>query len=189
MTQHNNLYLSFFLITLYMVVTYHIIALKYRKSRYFLYHSKISRIFLVSLHVFIVITNIFFYFWLIARDFNPVYVFVSVIGLLLFAAGLSIIFWGGYSLRKAVFVPGNNLKISGPFAHVRHPMYLGGIVGAFGLALFAGSLHAFIYSIILAAVLSHIADAEEEELKERFGQQYTEYTKAVPKLFPHFTYF
>jgi len=38
---------------------------------------------------------------------------------------------------------------------------------------------------VLALVLSHIADAEEEELKERFGNQYVEYAKRIPKLFPH----
>ncbi|MCZ7355761.1 MAG: isoprenylcysteine carboxylmethyltransferase family protein [Candidatus Methanoperedens sp.] len=170
-----------------MVITYHIIALKYRKSYGFTYFGKISKIFLVSLHVFIVVTNILLYFWLILKDFNPISEIFSALGFLLFAAGIFIIFWGGYSLRKAVFVPENKLRVVGPFIYVRHPMYLGGIIGAFGLALSAGSFLALIYSIILAAVLSHIADAEEEDLTARLGQQYTEYMEAVPKLLPRMT--
>ncbi len=177
-------YLEFILINLYMVLTYHIIALKYKKSRSFPYLSRASRTFLVSLHAFIVITNILLYFWLISKDFNPVSVVLSVLGIILFAVGLFIIYWGSYSLRKAVFIPENKLVTTGAFALVRHPMYLGGITGAFGLALFAGSVLGFIYSLILALVLSHIADSEEEDLRARFGQEYVEYQRKVSKIFP-----
>jgi len=38
---------------------------------------------------------------------------------------------------------------------------------------------------MLTLVLSHIADAEEEELRARFGEAYVEYGKKVPKLFPN----
>lgn len=178
-------YLGFILIILYMAITYHIIALKYRKSSGFSYLSYVSRTFLVSLHVFIVITNILLYFWLISKDFYSVPVALRVFGIVVFFIGLFIIFWGSYSLRKAVFVPENKLIARGPFAYVRHPMYLGGIIGAFGLAVFAGSLLGLVYSFFLAVVLSHIADAEEEELEMRFGREYVEYKKKVPKLFPH----
>ncbi len=102
-------YLEFILITSYMVLTYHIIALKYKKSRSFPYFSRASRVLLVSLHAFIVITNILLYFWLISKDFNPASVILSALGIVLFAAGLFIIYWGSYSLRKAVFVPENKL--------------------------------------------------------------------------------
>lgn len=180
-----NVYLEFILITSYMVITYHIIALKYRKSGKFPKLNRKSKTLLVSLHVFIVITNILLYFRLISKDFNPVSAVFSTFGILLFGAGLIVIFWGAYSLRKAVFVPENKLVVTGPFALVRHPMYSGGIMGAFGLALFAGSLPGVIYSLILALVLSHIAEAEEEDLKARFGREYVEYGKKVPKLFPH----
>jgi protein-S-isoprenylcysteine O-methyltransferase Ste14 len=38
---------------------------------------------------------------------------------------------------------------------------------------------------VLALVLSRIADAEEEELGERFGKAYLDYRMSVPKLFPN----
>ena len=167
-----------------MVVTYHIIALKYRKSIGFSGFTPISKVFWVSLHVFIVSTNIILYFWLISKDFNPVHFLLRASGILLFALGLFIIFWGMYSLRKAVFVPGNKLAAAGPFKYVRHPMYLGGVIGALGLALFAGSLLGAVYSFVLALVLSHIADAEEGELRARFGEEYVGYVGKVPKLLP-----
>lgn len=180
-----NLYFEFILITSYMAITYHIIALKYRKSTGFPAFSKSAKIFWVSLHVFIVSTNIVLYFYLISKDFNPVHVLLRASGLLVFAFGLFLIFWGAYSLRKEVFVAGNKLVVTGAYKYVRHPMYLGGVIGAFGLALLAGSLLGAVYSFVLALVLSHIASAEEEELRARFGEAYMEYGKRVPKLFPN----
>ncbi len=168
-----------------MVITYYIIALKYRKSKGFSGFTRGTRIFLVSLHVFIVLTNIILYFWLISRDCNTVHPLIRALGLFLFAAGLLFIFWGMYTLRKAVFVPDSKMIINGPFKYARHPMYSGGIIGAFGLAVFAGSALGAVYSFALAVVLSHIADAEEEDLRARFGSEYIEYGKKVPKLFPH----
>lgn len=179
-----NLYLEFPLIIFYMVITYHIIALKYRKSIGFQAFSKSARIFWVSLHVFIVSTNIILYFWLISKDFNPVHVLLRASGLFVFAFGMFFIFWGAYSLRKEVFVPGDKLVVKGAYRFVRHPMYFGGVVGAFGLALLAGSLLGAVYSFVLALVLSHIAGAEEEDLVARFGESYIEYKKRVSKLFP-----
>jgi len=169
-----------------MIATYHLIALKYKKSVGFSKFTRKSKIFLVTLHVFIVITNILLYFWFIYRDFNQVSFALEVFGLIIFVFGLFIIFWGIYSLMQAVFIPENKLIAKGAFAFVRHPIYLGGVTGAFGLALFAGSPLALAYSLILAGVLSYIADAEEEELLERFGKEYAVYREKVPKLFPRF---
>lgn len=177
-------YPEFILITSYMVITYHIIALKYKKSIGFPYFTKKSKIFLVSLHVFIVISNISLYFWFIIKDFNPFSKIFSALGLLLFILGLFFLFWSAYSLRKAVFIPGNELVVTGAYAMVRHPMYLGGIIGAVGLALFAGSLLGFLYTFILTLVLSNISNAEEGDLRARFGEKYVEYAKKVPRLLP-----
>ena len=177
-------YQEFILVILYMVMTYNIIALKYSRSRGFSYLSRTSRAFLVALHVFIVITNIFLYLWLISKDFNTVQGVFRVSGMILFTAGIFLILWGIYSLKRAVFIPDENFIKTGPFALVRHPMYLGGIIGALGIAAFAGSLFGLLYTIILAAVLSHIADSEEKDLLIRFGSQYEKYKGKVPKIFP-----
>ncbi len=179
-----DLIIFFIVIILYMAVTYHVIALKYTKSRDFSSFRTETRALLVVIHVSIVISNILLYFWLIWRDYNPVHIIISAVGLLMFSSGLFIIFWGIHSLRKAVFVPENKVIVSGPFAFVRHPMYFGGIIGAIGLALVAGSLLGLVYSFFLALVLLHISNAEEKDLEARFGMEYVGYKKKVPKLFP-----
>lgn len=180
-----SIYAGFILLSSYMFITYHIIALKYKKSRVFSGNSCKSKLFLVILHFFIVITNIILYFWLILNDFNPISYFFSVLGILIFIFGIFMICWGIYTLRIAVFIPGNKLIIAGPYKFVRHPMYFGGITGAFGLALWAGTIQGAVYSLFLAVVLSHISDAEENDLIARFGNDYLEYRKKVRKLFPH----
>lgn len=179
-----NIYVEFIFITSYMFITYHIIALKYEKSRIFSGNRQKSKLFLVVLHFFIVITNILLYFRLILNDFNPISFYFSVLGILIFIFGIFIISWGIYTLRIAVFIPENKLIIAGPYKFVRHPMYFGGITGASGLALMAGSIPGAIYSLLLAVVLSHISDAEEKDLIVRFGNDYLEYRKKVRKLFP-----
>lgn len=178
-------HINFILIISYMIITYHMIALKYEKSRFFSNFSNKLKISLVGLHVFIVITNILLYFFLILDNFNPIYYIFDGIGIIIFAAGVFIIFWSIYSLKKEVFVPENELIVKGPYSFVRHPMYFGGIIGAFGLAIFAGSLLGIIYTIALTVVLSRIADYEEEDLKVRIGQKYIEYSQNVPKIFPY----
>ena len=180
-----NIYIEFIFITSYMFITYHIIALKYKKSRIFSGNSKKSKLFLVIIHFFIVITNIILYFLLLLNDLSPIPYYFSVLGIMIFIFGIFMISWGIYTLRTAVFIPGSKLIIAGPYKFVRHPMYFGGITGAFGLALWAGSIPGAIYSLILAVVLSHISDAEENDLIIRFGNDYLEYRKKVRKLFPH----
>lgn len=178
-------HINFILIILYMIITYHIIALKYIKSRFFSDFNNKLKISLVGLHVFIVITNILLYFYLILDNFSPINYIFEGLGILIFGGGVFIIFWSMYSLKKKVFVPENELIAKGPFSFVRHPMYFGGIIGAFGLAIFASSILGMLYTIALTFVLSRIADYEEKDLKVRIGQEYLEYIKNVPKLFPY----
>lgn len=180
-----NIYYEFTFVTLYMFITFNMIAVKYKKSRYFSGFSKKLKIFLVAFHVIIVISNIILYIRFILKYANQISSPAAAFGLLLFVTGISVILWGMYSLRKMVFVPENKLIVKGPYKFVRHPMYFGGIIGAVGIAIFAGSLAGVLYSIILAFVLSRIADAEEMDLIARFGQEYIRYGKKVPKLFPH----
>ncbi len=164
------------------------IAFKYK--RHFSHFGDLSKKAINGLQGFIIIINILFYlvlisqnFWLIS--FNLTFLLLSqVSGLLIFALGVFIIFWSVYFLIKEVFIRGNKLIKNGPYKFVRHPMYLGWIIGTLGLALSANSLIGLIYSLILALILSRIAGYEEEDSRIRIGDEYTDYIKKVPKLFP-----
>ena len=164
------------------------IAFKYK--RHFSHFGDLSKKAIFGLQTFIIIIIIFFYlllisynFWLIS--FNTIsLLLLKVFGILIFTLGVFIILWSIYYLIKEVFVHKNKLRVKGPYKFVRHPLYLGWIIVAVGLALSANALIGLIYSIILALILSRIAEYEEEDLREKIGHDYVEYIHKVPKLFP-----
>ncbi len=77
------------------------------------------------------------------------------------------------------------LITSGPFSVVRHPTYLAHtlvFVGVFLLTGYAGAgLLALLDFIVSYFVITSL---EERELVRRFGEEYQEYRRRVPKFFP-----
>jgi protein-S-isoprenylcysteine O-methyltransferase Ste14 len=73
---------------------------------------------------------------------------------------------------------------SGPFAFVRHPLYLGNIMLALGLGA-AAPLAGWIF-IVAATVLfvNALIHHEEDGLTERHGSAYDAYRRSVPSLVP-----
>lgn len=72
------------------------------------------------------------------------------------------------------------LITEGVFRYSRNPMYLGGIVFSFGLAILLGSLVAFIFPIVLFVLLNSLyIPKEEDQLRTMFGKKYFDYEKRV----------
>lgn len=85
----------------------------------------------------------------------------------------------------ARLLQGHELVTSGPFAHVRHPIYsaLLGLLAATGLAL--ASPLVMLVAIAIYLVGTHLrARREERLLAETFGQAYAAYAREVPRLLP-----
>lgn len=72
----------------------------------------------------------------------------------------------------------------GVFSYVRHPIYLGSILLYFGMILFTLSLLAFGFWLIIIVFYVFISKYEENILTEYFGDEYAQYKKEVPMLFP-----
>ena len=72
---------------------------------------------------------------------------------------------------------------SGPFRLVRHPMYAGGIVLAYGWALAVHGWLTLIYATVLFVFLDMKSSREERWLTEKFPD-YREYQRRVSKLIP-----
>jgi protein-S-isoprenylcysteine O-methyltransferase Ste14 len=78
---------------------------------------------------------------------------------------------------------GAALVRTGPYGLVRHPMYGGGLMIAFGWALFVRGPLTLGYALLLLLLLEVKSRREERWLAERFPD-YAEYQRRVPKLIP-----
>jgi protein-S-isoprenylcysteine O-methyltransferase Ste14 len=78
---------------------------------------------------------------------------------------------------------GAPLVQTGIYGHVRHPLYVGIIVGALGWALFAASLLALGFTVALAVFLDLKARREEVWLRERYPM-YAHYARRVKRFVP-----
>ncbi len=72
----------------------------------------------------------------------------------------------------------------GVFSVVRHPIYLGAILGYAGLTCLTLSLASAALLVLIVAFYRFISRYEEKLLTHRFGDEYREYMKKVPMLFP-----
>jgi protein-S-isoprenylcysteine O-methyltransferase Ste14 len=74
------------------------------------------------------------------------------------------------------------LVTEGAFKYSRNPMYLGGNVVMFGLAILLGSLVSFVFPAI-GFLHSHFVTIphEEDRLKTIFGKEYLDYMKRIRK--------
>jgi protein-S-isoprenylcysteine O-methyltransferase Ste14 len=77
------------------------------------------------------------------------------------------------------------LNTLGPYSVVRHPLYLGSTVVAFGLALFTLTWYMPVI-VLLAGLLYHerICVREEVFLENRFGNEFRAWAERVPALIP-----
>jgi protein-S-isoprenylcysteine O-methyltransferase Ste14 len=104
-----------------------------------------------------------------------------LIGASLFLAG---IFKLGANLTPVPYPKDQATLIeTGPYRIVRHPIYGGGVVMAFGWAFWVHGWCTVVYAIVLFAFLDIKARREEEWLKQKFPA-YTGYQKRVRKLIP-----
>jgi protein-S-isoprenylcysteine O-methyltransferase Ste14 len=99
--------------------------------------------------------------------------------------------WGvcyaGSETRTTGEVGGTYLVISGPFAFVKNPLYLGNITMYMGIGIMSMAL--FPYLQIAALLFFYfqyylIISEEEKYLADKFGDDYKDYYKNVPKLIP-----
>jgi len=119
-----------------------------------------------------------------------------VLGITLITAGVTLPSWTakligikatiGYTELKPNTPPEKqSLVTSGPFSVVRHPSYWAHTAIITGIFFVTGAISVAIIAVIdLATTYFITTTLEDQELVERFGKQYREYQKEVPKFFP-----
>jgi len=98
--------------------------------------------------------------------------------------------WAGSETRTTRGVGGTYLVISGPFGHVRNPLYVGNILMYFGLGIMSMSLFPYLQIIaILFFIIQYQFIIKEEEgfLINKFENDYQKYLQNVPRFFPRVT--
>ncbi len=73
---------------------------------------------------------------------------------------------------------------SGIYAHIRHPRYVEVGLSLAAIALFTNYLATYVLAAAYIPVIYLIVVLEERELKERFGGEYEEYSRRVPRFLP-----
>lgn len=135
----------------------------------------------------IVLTGVFIIFQFVpARFVWPKNVFTSF--LIIPAVGYWLYFFIGAIMvhHKAPLSADkiDRLVVGGVYGKVRHPIYSADIVLGWSLFFFYPDVRFLIGAHLLMFVLLFWVRLEEKALIEKFGNQYFEYSKNVPKLFP-----
>lgn len=109
-------------------------------------------------------------------------------GFVLVALGEAIRIWAAGHLRKSV-----ELVTTGPYRYTRNPLYLGRLLIFTGLCIMARlplgiSLLLLVggYAVFFGYYLRRKERVEGDRLRERHGEAFERYRRAVPALFPRY---
>jgi protein-S-isoprenylcysteine O-methyltransferase Ste14 len=113
-------------------------------------------------------------------------------GSLVYFPGIALLLWARFVLGKMYFVStgfgaqlyaDHRLVMDGPFAVVRHPMYLGLVTAALGSLPLYRTWTVLAFALFAPFVLRR-ARREEQALAAEFGEQWQEYCLRVPAFLP-----
>ena len=121
---------------------------------------------------------------------NPI---LKVVGIILILAGLALFIRTVYlfgTIGKGTLAPWSptqRLVVKGPYKYCRNPMITGVLSILLGESLFLNSINILIWVGIFFIVNTiYFILMEEPDLHERFGDDYVEYKKQVPRWIPKF---
>ncbi|MBN1541459.1 isoprenylcysteine carboxylmethyltransferase family protein [candidate division KSB1 bacterium] len=93
--------------------------------------------------------------------------------------------YAGSATRTSGRVGADELVTTGPYGHLRNPLYLGNFLISSGLIVMAWPWMPWFLLIVLALTIFQyltIILAEEEFLRQKFPQEYAVYEKHVPRI-------
>lgn len=95
--------------------------------------------------------------------------------------------WAGSETRTTGHLAGTFLVISGPFAYVRNPLYIGNILIYSGLGVMSFALFPYLQVLgLIFFILQYNIIIKEEEnfLKKTYGKDYEDYCSEVRRFLP-----
>jgi protein-S-isoprenylcysteine O-methyltransferase Ste14 len=131
-------------------------------------------------------------YWTLPRGVRPDIRGAGAAGWVLIAAGVALYlmcaFWG-FALRgkgtPLPLDPPKKLVVEGPYRVVRNPMYWGvGSVVLGEAAIFHSAALAELVAVFVVGVILFVLLFEEPVLQRKFGAEYEEYCRRVPRWLP-----
>ncbi len=130
--------------------------------------------------------------WILAVDFGISYLLTALAVLALLAGAriairrrkhLTVGILSGLPELSGRRYPGR-LLTEGPYARIRHPRYVEALLWTLAYALFANHLAPYLVIVGALPVIYLLVVLEERELRDRFGEEYIEYCRRVPRFVP-----
>ncbi len=129
--------------------------------------------------------------WLLSR-FVPASPTIGKIGVALTVAGIALAIWARWHLGEnwsaaVTLKEGHELISSGPYRHIRHPIYSGMLLAFVGTALALGEYRALLAICIVVVAFYAKAKKEERFLTQEFGDKFREHCRRTGMFLPKFT--
>ena len=106
-----------------------------------------------------------------------------VIGGAVSILGLAMRAWAAGHIRK-----NTALAISGPYAHMRNPLYFGSFLLGLGFTIGAGRwVLLILFTLLFLGIYFPVMRVESATMAQIFGDQYQRYAMEVPLFFPRLT--
>jgi protein-S-isoprenylcysteine O-methyltransferase Ste14 len=125
---------------------------------------------------------------------GPVSVLPALVGVALISGGLALWAWTVLLFSRigkgtlAPWDPTRKLVVEGPYRHVRNPMITAVLAVLLGEAALLGSVGIALWAAAFAVInATWFVLGEEPGLERRFGEEYREYKRQVPRWLPRRT--
>jgi protein-S-isoprenylcysteine O-methyltransferase Ste14 len=125
------------------------------------------------------------------QRFVPEIPWIARMGSAITLAGVLFAIWARWNLGKnwsaAVTIKqGHQIIRTGPYAHIRHPIYTGMLIGVIGTALAMGEYRGLLAFAIIFFSFSRKARKEEKFLAANFGEPFLEHKQRTGFFLPRF---
>jgi protein-S-isoprenylcysteine O-methyltransferase Ste14 len=123
--------------------------------------------------------------------FLPDAPWIGLLGVVLTFAGVAFAIWarhhiGRYWSARVTIVTEHKLIRTGPYAHIRHPIYTGMLLGLAGTALVVGEYRALVGLALALYGFARKAQKEEAFLAAQFGDDFDEHLRHTGFFLPKF---
>jgi len=117
---------------------------------------------------------------------------IGSLGVALTVAGIAFAIWARWHLGEnwsatVTLKEGHELINTGPYRHIRHPIYTGMLLAFVGTALALGESRALISVGIVLVAFYAKAKKEERFLAQEFGEKFREHSRRTGMFLPRFT--